>query len=196
MISEGISIIRRSDNKPVGAELLSDLDASDLLLVEREWEPFRHRIHRQLLAAGVPKKKWPESLHWNWSLKSSQLKQLAIKGFGIVAGGSWQAVCLTDCVTYTARIGEHLGKPLLYLDYIEVAPWNWIISEIGHTGEFGACGIVLFDRVEQLSREEGFKGRVGLHALPQAERFYTEKCGMTAVGRDASKQGLMYFEKS
>ncbi|MCA9065593.1 MAG: hypothetical protein KDA96_21140 [Planctomycetaceae bacterium] len=84
----------------------------------------------------------------------------------------------------------------MYLDYIEVAPWNWTIPEIGQAGEFGACGPILFDRVEQLSREEGFKGRVGLHALPQAEKFYSEKCGMTAIGRDASKQGLMYFEKS
>lgn len=87
MSSEAISIIQRSDKMPVDAELLSDLDARDLLLVERQWEASRHKIHQQLLAAGVSKSKWPESLHWNWSLKSSQLKQLAIKGFGIASGG-------------------------------------------------------------------------------------------------------------
>lgn len=195
MSSEIVSIIRRSDSTAVEAELLSNLDVSDLLLVERQWDLVRHNIHQQLLKAGVSRKKWPESLHWNWGTKSNQLKQLAIAGFGIVSAGTWQAVCLTDCVSYTSRIPSSLGKPLVYLDYIEVAPWNWNIAEIGHDGEFGACGSILFDRVEQQSRDEGFKGRVGLHALPQAEEFYSQSCGMTVVGRDAAKQGLMYFEK-
>jgi len=193
--SERINIVRRSDGTTVDAELLSNLDANDLLLVERQWEASRHAVHQKLLASGVAKKEWPQSLHWNWSLKSGQLKQLAIRGFGITTEGIWQAVCLTDCVSYTCKALGNLGKPLVYLDYIEVALWNWTISKIGQTARFGACGPILFDRIVQLSREEGFKGRVGLHALPQAEQFYREKCGMTPLGKDASKQGLMYFEK-
>lgn len=47
--------------------------------------------------------------------------------------------------------------------------------------------------VEQ-SEEEGFHGRVGLHALPQAERFYAEVCGMTPLGPDPGAQNLIYFE--
>ncbi|MEZ6060873.1 MAG: hypothetical protein R3C19_10950 [Planctomycetaceae bacterium] len=195
MNTERVRIIRRVDNALVDAELLDNLEASDLLLVERQWEATRHTVHQKLLMAGISRRKWPESLHWNWCSKSAQLKQLAVRGFGITMGGHWQAVCLTDCVSYTCRKPDNLGKPLVYLDFIEVAPWNWTIDEIGQTAEFGACGPILFDRVEQQSREEGFKGRIGLHALPQAERFYEEKCGMTPLGRDASKQGLLYFEK-
>ena len=88
MTSERINIVRRSDGTTVDAELLSNLDPNDLLLVERQWEASRHEVHQKL----------------------------------------------------------------------------------------------------QLSRGEGFKGRVGLHALPQAEQFYREKCGMTPLGKDASKQ--------
>jgi hypothetical protein len=46
----------------------------------------------------------------------------------------------------------------------------------------------------ETSEEEGFRGRVGLHALPQAEQFYERGCGMTAVGPDPTKQNLLYFE--
>ena len=45
----------------------------------------------------------------------------------------------------------------------------------------------------ELSLEEGFKGRVGLHSLPQAETFY-EKHGMIDLGPDAGVQNLRYYE--
>jgi hypothetical protein len=43
------------------------------------------------------------------------------------------------------------------------------------------------------SVEEGFKGRLGLHSLPNSERFYLEACRLTAVGRDP-KQNLLWLE--
>ena len=46
------------------------------------------------------------------------------------------------------------------------------------------------------SKEEGFRGRVGLHALPQAELFYEKACGMTPLGREIAKQNLLYMELS
>ncbi len=100
-----------------------------------------------------------------------------------------------DCVSYHSRLPGQLGKPLVYLDFIETAPWNWNIPQLEQNGRYGACGMILFDRVVQRSIDEGFRGRVGLHALPQAEAFYRDKCGMTPLGHDASKQDLMYFER-
>jgi hypothetical protein len=41
--------------------------------------------------------------------------------------------------------------------------------------------------------EEGFRGRIGLHALPQAETFYARNCGMTDLGNDMRKEGLRIF---
>jgi hypothetical protein len=46
----------------------------------------------------------------------------------------------------------------------------------------------------QLSIDEGFKGRIGLHSLPGARGFYEEKCGMTVIGPDPQKQNLIYYE--
>ena len=103
---------------------------------------------------------------------------------------------MTKTTPYVERLGIDRGRPLLYIDYLEVAPWNWRIPEIGRDGQFRGVGSALFWNAVQQSREEGFHGRVGLHALPQAEPFYQDGCHMTPLGRDAAKQDLLYFELS
>ena len=35
---------------------------------------------------------------------------------------------------------------------------------------------------------------IALHSLPQADSFYRDRCRMSDLGRDASKQNLTYFE--
>jgi len=45
----------------------------------------------------------------------------------------------------------------------------------------------------QLSLDEGFRGRIGLHSLPQAEAYYAH-IGMASLGPDRNKQDLVYFE--
>ncbi len=88
------------------------------------------------------------------------------------------------------------GRPLVYIDYLEVAPWNWKIPELNREGLFRGVGSVLFWKAVKQSEEEGFHGRVGLHALPQAELFYEKAMGMERLGPDPSKQDLLYFELS
>jgi len=48
----------------------------------------------------------------------------------------------------------------------------------------------------ELSRAEGFRGRIGLHSLRQATKFYETVCGMTGLGPDGSYHDLPYFEMS
>lgn len=47
-----------------------------------------------------------------------------------------------------------------------------------------------------MSVDEGNRGRIGLHLLPQADIFYREKCGMTDLGPDTSyrPRPLRYFD--
>ena len=45
-----------------------------------------------------------------------------------------------------------------------------------------------------LSQELEFKGRIGLHSLPQANSFYANTCGMSDLGMDPDHLGLRYFE--
>jgi len=102
---------------------------------------------------------------------------------------------LTKTASYVSRLEN--GKPLVYIDYLESAPWNWNVQELQRKGEFRGVGSVLFYVAVLQSEQEGFHGRVGLHALPQAESFYAGKeCRMTKLGLDANKQNLPYYELS
>lgn len=191
-----IQIQSRATKSDVDASLLDGIAAQDVLLVEREWLPERSLIAQELLAAGVARDRWPQSLHWNWSKKAPELKMLESSGFSIVCDNQWQGLMLTKSASYVSRLGPDKNKPLVYIDFLEIAPWNWAIPDLGRVGRYRMIGSTLFWRAVKQSEEEGFHGRVGLHALPQAEAFYEKGYGMTPLGRDASKQNLVYFELS
>ncbi|MBX3394283.1 MAG: hypothetical protein KF841_02830 [Phycisphaerae bacterium] len=103
---------------------------------------------------------------------------------------------LTKTASHFARLAEDKGKPLVYIDYLEAAPWNWRVQPLGLERRYKGVGSILFREAVKQSFDEGFHGRVGLHALPQADTYYEKVCGMTAVGRDPKKQNLLYFEFS
>jgi hypothetical protein len=51
----------------------------------------------------------------------------------------------------------------------------------------------------ELSLDEGYKGRVGLHSLPgknkgEAEWFYQDVCKMEPLESERDSEGLLYFE--
>ena len=78
---------------------------------------------------------------------------------------------------------------------MESAPWNWNIPELGQASRLRGVGSVLFYMAILQSQQEGYHGRVGLHALPQAESFYGgNACRMIRVGPDPDKQNLVYYE--
>lgn len=185
---------KREDGTQVPAELLEGLIPKDLLLVEAEWRPERSRLMQELLRAGVARPRWPQSLHWNWERKAPQLASLESAGFGITYDGQWQGMMLIRSATAFAQLAGDLGKPLIYIDYLEAAPWNWPIPELSQVGRYSRVGAHLFVRAVEASFDEGFAGRVGLHALPQAEEFYVKGCGMTPVGCDTRKEDLLYLE--
>lgn len=196
MSGQAVQLVRRTDDSVVEATLYDGMRPEDLLLVERAWSPERLRLYEQLLQKGVRRDEWPESLHWDWSKKAPELRFLQATGFGIVYDRSWEGVMLTKTAAHVARLAEDKGKPLVYVDYLEVAPWNWRVLPLELHGRFKGIGSVLFREAVKQSIDEGFHGRVGLHALPQAETYYEKVCGMTAIARDPIKQNLLYFEFS
>jgi hypothetical protein len=187
-------ITRRLDNQQVVASLRDAIKPDALLAIEQAWAPHRVALKQALLAAGVPKDKWPESLHWNWSKKIPELRLLESGGFAIDYEGRCQGVMLTKTASYLSLIEK--GKPLVYIDYLEAAPWNWKIPSLSKKGDFGGIGSVLFAIAVRQSIDESFYGRIGLHSLPQAEAFYAQVCGMQDFGPDPKKQNLRYFELS
>ncbi len=82
------------------------------------------------------------------------------------------------------------GQGQIYVDFVASAPLK--SPSVVENARYGLVGRVLIATAVQVSIEEGFRGRMGLHALPQAETFYAQKCGMMDIGGDSNKQGLRF----
>ncbi len=175
----------------VPAELVCGIGEQHMLDWHNAWQPALGALKATLLAQGVPKSLWPQSGHWVWPDKIAEAEgQLGFQTFCVIANGMTQAMMRVD-ITKEARLDDVKGKPLVYLDYLEVAPWNQ--SFPGWAQRFRGAGTVLLTAAAALSVEEGFKGRVGAHSLPQSETFY-EVAQMIDLGPDAEVQNLRYFE--
>jgi hypothetical protein len=176
----------------VEAELRDAIEAENLNDWQTKWQPALLGVLRGLARKGVPQAQWPQSWHWNWQEKTARVSGLlAYKGFSIVALGETQGLAQID-LTKCARILGEAGKPIVYIDYLEAAPWNR--PELGGSARLRGVGTALITAAVFLSLEEGFKGRIGLHSLPQADTFYRDRCGMTDLGPDPDCQNLRYFE--
>lgn len=196
MSKESILLLRQEDNLSVEASLLGDLKPDDLRLVERVWTLRRQEMMRDLVTQNVPRLAWPQSLHWDWSAKAHELGLLSHYGWAVECDGDFQGVMLVDLASHFADLDDDRGKPVLYIEYLEAAPWNWDCPELSQQKRYRGIGTTLFQKAVEQSSEQGFHGRIGLHALPQAESFYQQACGMTRFGKDPDKEGLVYFELS
>jgi len=180
---------------PVQAEVLEGiLDAPDLQDWLIHWRGEMAAICQELRDRGVPTDKWPESSTWNWQNKVTRTRDtLANRGFALRAEEMTQGLILADlCSMHRCRIPAQTDKDLVYVDYLESAPWN-----IGYVRpkRYSGVGFALLATAVHLSFDEGFKGRVGLHSLPGARDFYRHY-ELTDFGPDSEDGGLHYFELS
>lgn len=178
----------------VEAELWDGITEQQLTDWETEWLPELHGAIRRLHQAGVDKSHWPQSRHWDWRRKVGVMQTyLGCPGFCVMCNGMTQGLMSVDLARHRCQIPEQRGQHLVYVDYLENAPWNRKELLFDPTAYRGV-GSMLMRAAIELSKAEGFKGRVGLHSLPQAEAWYSNSCGMTDLGVDQSKDGLRYFE--
>ena len=186
-----VQIVRRQDKALVDAVLHTDLVPTVLVEAEKEWGPIRLDAVRRLLQAGRGGE-IPQHYHWDWGRKSLNLQLLAYRCFGIKCDGKWQGLLMVKLAGMEARLEPDKGKPLVYIDYLESAPWN--LRVMVDTPLYRGIGPLLVWTAVQLSYDEGFHGRIGLHALPQAEKLYRDNCAMHHCGPDASYENLPYYE--
>ena len=96
--------------EPVAAELLDAITEEQLADWEGEWVPELLRAMQRLRRAGVERRLWPQSRHWDWRRKVVTLQgMLANPGFSIVFEGLTQGMMIVDIVKYRGRIGDHRG---------------------------------------------------------------------------------------
>lgn len=177
----------------VDAQLWDAITEQQLSDWENEWMPALRTAVEGMRAAGLERDQFPQSSHWNWRRKVEHFKDLlANPCFSVMCQGMTQGMMILDTL-HAARLASQHRKPIIYVEYLENAPWNRR-HQPGDQPRFCGVGSLLMRAAIELSRQEGFKGRVGLHALPQSIRFYVNHCGMVDLGADASYQNLRYLE--
>jgi hypothetical protein len=192
-----VHIIDNTTGKPVEAELFDEVTVEHFIETQQEWRPIVLKAARQLAARGSHQL-IPQHFHWDWTAKAPELKVLANAFYGLRYDNKLQGLMKLETVGQfcTCRLPEQAGKALVYVDYVEVAPWNLkaLMGALCEKPRYNVIGSRLIEAAVLRSIEEDCKGRIGLHSLPMTESFYIKACGMTPVGRDPAKQNLLWLE--
>ena len=174
----------------VDAEIVDQLSKEELMATHLDWAPVRLDALKRLYNE---KRSWPEHWHWDWNRKAELLNLLAYRCLGIECEGRMQGLMMVSTIAGKSRLGGQLGKAILYVEFVETAPWN--LKDLVEDPKFSGVGVALLEAAIEFSEQEGFGGRIGLHSLPQSEQFYRKY--MTDLGPDAGhSEGLRYFEMS
>lgn len=154
--------------------------------VEAAWSPARQELAIAQQTAGL----LLESSHWNWVRKIERVEQGKLTLIAIECEGAVQGLMAIPTLPRPSVLTP--GQSILYVDYLETAPWNQRVHD--RPLRFAGVGTALIAEAIIISVELGLGGSVGLHSLNQAEHFYGKKCGMTRLGPDLGYYDLEYFE--
>ena len=183
-IETPITLIESRMQGAVSATLIEGVSVDELKKTDKIWKPLAEQLDL------------PHS-HWTWERKA-QKRYPDIRFCGVDHPSGMQALMCTQ--HGEAQLSN--GKKLIYVDYISSAPWNlrnkdsrqWILDDWDGS-RFLGCGEVMMRCAITLSVKVGFGGGIGLHAIPDAELFYT-RIGMTDMGiqKYSSREMFRYFE--
>jgi hypothetical protein len=188
-------LLDRQQGKPFELSLwqpVADRHSQDF---EKHWRPIFDAHLAQIEAAGgdvagAAALRNIQDAHWEWARKAHLIEgRLDWQSFAVEADGMTQGLMFVKTQGF-AREPSQQGKPLALIELIATAPWNR--PTLVPVPRFKGIGRLLLAAAISLSVHEEFEGRIGLHALPQAEDWYREVCGMTDLGVDQTR--MRYFE--
>lgn len=194
-MSSGTAVFlrHRASGQYVPATLIDGVSKGEVEGAEKIWRPFIQEAIKRMEVEQRPRADRPQHAHWDWEKKHDAVADiLAYQLFGVECEGEMQGLMLLKTAGKFSRIGSHKSQGIVYVSFVETAPWNspLIVQE----PRYSQVGTVLLATSISVSIDLGFKGRIGLHALPQAESWYATHCEMTDLGPDADCHGLRYFE--
>jgi hypothetical protein len=192
-VEKSVAFLQKRNGEAVEAELWDDISDEHVNLWRDTWQPRIEKLIQHLEEQNVPLEEWPQDLHWMWDKKTALSREyLSERRFAITCEGDLQGLMIVNLTKLTGRLPCQKGKDLVYIEYISTAPWNR--PDLTETTIFRGVGSIVVRAAIEVSQLEGFRGRIALHSLPQACRFYREACGMTDSGPDATYSNLNYFE--
>lgn len=170
----------------VTANLLEDPPDDVVISAGRIWTKYKNRLGMKT-----------DHTHWNWEgkLLHEHKTNSTFRVYVVEYEQSVQGIILLNVgYKHVCHLPEQKGERLVYVQYIEAAPWN--IPFLAKRKQFKYAGTRLLQTAVQFSIEMGYNGRIGLHSLPSAESYYANKVGMRQTQRIAMKDTLNYFELS
>lgn len=179
------------------AELIERIRAEDIECFDKRWLPPMQGKIDELKRAGQYNRTtvgyWNlEDAHWEWADKVQRRHgQLEWDSYALRCGGLTQGLMFVNLLR-RCRLPSQLNQHMVYVDLVSTAPWNRLPLEPKPT--YAGVGMVLVTEAVLRSLDEGFEGRIGLHALPGAEGLYRDKLGMETLGPDAAYSDLPYYE--
>lgn len=176
---------RGSESLEIEAFVRRHCETKLLDLAEESWEHGRSLLIGEGKRLGLDP---IEHAHWDWRNKSDRVQSGKFELTVIECEADLQGLMVVESKPRRSRFG--VGS-IVYIDYIESAPWN--LRGFADSPRFIGVGTQLIADAVVKSIEQDHGGRVGLHSLPQAEAFYS-KLGMTRWGRDQDYFDLTYFE--
>ena len=133
-----------------------------------------------------------EDGHWNWFSKFlSKKDRPSYEIYALECEQETQGLMMIEFDLHRSRLKPGNNKNLVYVEYLATAPWNRrsLSQQVKYKGS--GTGLITFAISRSISLQ--YKGRVGLRALPRAERFYS-KLGMIHVTDSQDQNRLKYFE--
>lgn len=180
MDSQTVYLIEAASSELVEAVLNTRLTAEQVAAAEAVWAEPRRTLPD------------PEHAHWDWVRKAPLLSNPGVACFGVLHAGDVQGLMMIAEAGHVARLPTQYGSPLVYVDFLEAAPWNQTDWPGGP--RYRGAGSRLVCAAVHASLAAGCHGRIGLHSLRGAEGFYEERCRMSPWGEDPEYHGLMYYE--
>ena len=178
------------------AEVISPIAPQDLSDFQSHWlPPIMGRIEELKRAGTFTREALGEhnleDFHWEWPRKCQERTSLEWNSFAVRCGGRTQGLMFVNMLR-RCKAETHANQHMVYIDLVSTAPWNR--PRLSGAPLYRGVGLVLVTEAVVLSKEEGFGGRIGLHGLPGAVRFYESECGMQNLGPDSAYGDLPYFE--
>ncbi len=172
------------------ADVYQELDQKNFDDFERLWKPVLAKRRAEVHTLAETADANVQDEHWDWVGKSKvAASRLGQETFAVECGET-QGLMLVDLNGF-GRLAAQKGRELIYVELLSTAPWNRYKTVA--SPRYKSVGRVLIATAISLSIDSGFRGRLGLHSLPQSESWYRDVVGFTDLGLDAPKR-MRYFE--
>lgn len=186
-----VELFNRLTKKFESADLFREADQKNFNDYNSLWRPMLKDRREEYATWDKAADAKAQDSHWDWPKKGEEAsRNLRYETFAIECCDITQGLMLVD-VTAFARLNGQKGREIVYIELFATAPWNR--SKLVADPKYKGVGRIFLETAISLSVDLGFKGRIGLHSLPQSLSWYYDVGQFTDGDFDPSKK-MQYFE--